>query len=391
MGDTITFKHLKCIYVDNSPYVYPNVEASELPATINTGWQVLPNQLLGHLISPLQWDILKQKSSSFGIRSIKQTLFNMIPLTETVAIQGNATFTAFNNTIFLEGYADKHYETAWFDWSATINNFLPFYKEGVTYEAGAAAAMDLPKYIAPRSVGATSRRNRMFNIWDPMVSYDDLMELRPGKNAISFNWVAADCDHKMYNMDARYFTQPNSVCLNGTQGTMRKKGLSVDVPSLMQQQLASKHAGNSQFWFRAKIARDNVGAADPNFWLKMPLTVHEGTMYPPHQWFVKLIPLFDAANALIQTRAMVMLMTETTFAYSHSGTSMFSGTYSQVSDNYDEMLTASGMDMRANQMRARSTGLMLPIRADDVNVQNYTRKDGDDDFDIVDQSCTDLE
>ena len=48
---------------------------------------------------------------SFKCIGVSATVQNMIPLTEQVAIQGNATFTQFNNTMYALGFNDTMYDT----------------------------------------------------------------------------------------------------------------------------------------------------------------------------------------------------------------------------------------------------------------------------------------
>ena len=76
-----------------------------------TGWQYIPNQRMDDWLLPYQWYRLTTSGRAWKVKSCKATVQNMIPITEQVAIQGNASFSSFNNTIYALGFNDTLYDS----------------------------------------------------------------------------------------------------------------------------------------------------------------------------------------------------------------------------------------------------------------------------------------
>nr|QTE03854.1 MAG: VP1 [Grus japonensis Chaphamaparvovirus] len=147
-----TIDTLRSIYITNQPYRYPlpwlkkqtsgtQDYAGDFNVTINTGWHIIPNLLWGHVCNPRQWNEMMIKYEAIKVNSIHCRIFNPIPIQTALSFQGNATFPAFNNTVYALGYTDEFYETPWFNWRAKLFSkdqetdifyqFNPAYKEGI--------------------------------------------------------------------------------------------------------------------------------------------------------------------------------------------------------------------------------------------------------------------
>nr|QBJ04589.1 NS1 [Tasmanian devil-associated chapparvovirus 3] len=340
---TVTYSNLQYAYIKNDPYVYPtddSTSGSFLGTQLNTstGWQIIPNLMWSHLLTPKDMCHLKVNYQAYSVKSISATVFNMIPLTETLAIQGNVTFAAFNNTIYAVGYTDDLYETSPFDWQTTAKNFNLAYKEGARYSgggsqaAGNAACINLPTYnfviSQPGFPGATlGRYDGLF--WDPFNRPDKIMELRPGKNAIKFSWETHEADKGIwYNLDSLGFISTFKVdgVTNETQNNPLKitidDGITASRNDMIYQPIVRTWYLNYNLW---KARGSNIGQMNPP-----PLPTGQASRtpvfgpkdsnildtgpesqnykYPPTQWFIKLLPLYDANNALINTRAQIGIL-----------------------------------------------------------------------------------
>nr|QSH48281.1 VP1 [Chufflevirus sp.] len=246
MADSVSLSNTWICYIQNNPYVYPKDNVSVMEGEINTGWHIFPNMFWSHLITPRQWAELIINYEAYHVSGITISAFNMIPMTQQLAIQGTNIFTAFNNTIYALGYTDKFYETSWhnyYDYSDTANgNHNLLYKEGLLcqYNSDVSKRYDLPiyKWSLPDSRATTANTyNNSFDLqtpannlttvsgvypaglanndtvtqyyqrptgvlWDPMNRPEDLMELRPGKNTIRFGWECHECDaNRWFNLD----------------------------------------------------------------------------------------------------------------------------------------------------------------------------------------------
>lgn len=249
MANTFSVTNTWMSYIANNPFIYPTDDkATEQGSTlINTGWHILPNMLWRHFLTPKQWANLVITSEAYHVESMSIEVFNMIPMTQQLAIQGNTVFTAFNNCIYALGYCDTLYETNWHNWydkSGTEHNLI--YKEGQICNTGQSTKTrwELPiykwhvpnqrarsahsyenwdgLYNCPSAVfpagagqGATQPTNPSIAqrvtkysekptgiVWDPMNRPSHLMELRPGKNSIKFSWECHPTDSdRWFNLD----------------------------------------------------------------------------------------------------------------------------------------------------------------------------------------------
>lgn len=264
MAETYTIKNVWMAYIGNSPYVYPNDDENIISAsTINTGWHVIPNMLWRHLVTPAQWYSMVHNFEAYHVDSISCTIFNMVPMTQQLSIQGTDVFTAFNNAIYGMAYKDELYETSWYNWLGYDTNTAGhnlLYKEGLvcnwnsstkrryvlptyawsvpdarattvnTYNfyrtlhkrcqdskpnesavfPGGQTTVDSDNIAASANNAVTNYRGRPSGIiWDPLNRPDEIMELRAGKNQIQFSWNTHDCDQgKWFNTDLMAWWYP---------------------------------------------------------------------------------------------------------------------------------------------------------------------------------------
>lgn len=299
---------MKYVYINNKQYEYPPLNDTTA-IDMKTGWQLIPNMLFGHLMNGKDWLNLIMGFEAYHVSAIKATVFNMIPLTESLAIQGNVTFAAFNNTIYALGYNDDLYETTPYNWQSAKTNFLPVWHEGISNLTGTNATINLPEYVHVNEKSQGSWDLSGAGLWDPFNRPETLMELRPGKNAISFSWTAHSVDSDIwFNLDNRLYAYPYDV----------------DMLNMNPENLDPVNRPPLSDWATQPIVRtqyiySEVAHAMPEY--KMSLTETEYNLsgyhesdtcykYPPTQWFMKLIPLFDSKSALINTTAQVAIMTE---------------------------------------------------------------------------------
>nr|WCZ69449.1 capsid protein [Porcine parvovirus 7] len=250
MAEHITLSNTFMAYWENDPYQYPSYTPFQKNEVLSysTGWHILPNILWRHFLSPKQWYELCINYEAYHVEGTSTTVFNPIPITNNLAIQGTNTFTAFNNTIYSLGTTDDLYETGYHNWyeDELWRSWYVAYKEGlvpkrnVPTKDGVGNSWNrllLPIYrwsapiTAPETnwtwVWNTSKGTGAQNyptagttwphtdsgteqvaapagcFWDPFTNPDSIQELRPGKNAMSFHWKTHGADeHCWYNLDS---------------------------------------------------------------------------------------------------------------------------------------------------------------------------------------------
>ncbi|UKZ02557.1 capsid protein [Psittacine chaphamaparvovirus 2] len=375
-------------YISNKPYIYPTDynDVMDASTSLNTGWCIIPNLNFSHFMTPKQWTEFVIQNEAYTVSGTKCTIFNMIPMTTQLAIQNTSIFTAFNNTIYALGYIDKLYETGWENWNNITSPLNWSYnllrKEGLAAVPNTQnnQRMVLPVYQWPlphsRTTTATTWAfdNASGNIgfgvwpagflntllskyqtvptgvvWDPLNMPNELMELRPGKNAMTFSWEPHECDTgRWYNLDRLASLWPHVP--EGPYGPQRPGSYKL-TSQLDPDRLASRwqnvqlSSGSSNTnrglindyticdysdlpivpcgWFWEEISHSIVqdtpatgtGTAQktnpilkPNMF--NPGTEYEKWKYPPTQWFTKMIPLFDTNNTLVEIWANVSIKIE---------------------------------------------------------------------------------
>lgn len=336
MATSKTYKQLRYLYIENKPMDYPPMNIgtqATFQTPRKTGWQLLPNQLLAHMLSPAQWWDVTRSFCAIRVDKVTGTVFNMIPLTETIAIQGNTTFTAFNNTLYALGYSDDRYETQIQDWSTMFDNFNIYQKEGLDIpSANNKARMNCPEYTHqiyghPENVASWPASGLVDQthaypqaagtLWDPFNVPDELMELRPGKNAIKYTWNRREDDtHEMYSLDTNVYLnqiRKQVAGLNQGEQTYRLAKAYFQTMNWGTYPLVDNWAFNDVIWKNLQKATYSPDAADFRKTANLfPPLGQFNAKFPIPNWFIKLIPLYDSNNALIQTSAQIGYLTEVT-------------------------------------------------------------------------------
>nr|QTE04011.1 MAG: capsid protein [Ara ararauna Chaphamaparvovirus] len=355
MAEDFSVSNVYNVYLGNQPYTYPTDNKADVANTdkVNTGWHVIPNMLWRHFITPGQWASLIIGYEAYHVEKISCTLFNMVPMTTQLAIQGNTLFTAFNNTIYAMGYTDELYETSWENWVDTdiINNYGVnlAWKEGLNYNVGQTTTRinQWPVYLWRYSNSRTSSQQTWANessrpgsgdgcwpagtsgtnwpsgcFWDPLNMPDKIQELRPGKNAMTFTWNCHPTDENIwFNLDglASWYpwtptgpytlNRPETIKLSSTcdpdqMATKYQHSPTVNdytIPNLAMQPLVPCS------WWWQEISKSIIGDHNPIKQpdMRFPGTEAEQYKYPPHQWFTKLIPIFNDSGTHIDVTALV--------------------------------------------------------------------------------------
>lgn len=373
MAETHTISNTWMTYIGNSPYVYPRDNISVIsPNGLNTGWHVVPNMLWKHFVSPKQWAEMVIKYEAYHVEGIKVKVFNMIPMTQQLAIQGNTVFTAFNNCIYALAYKDDLYETSWYDWYTEHerNNGLNLiYKEGLYCPAGTDnnKRWMLPVYtwhppnqrvrsshsysnwdfggdhqadgVYPGGSGTASQTYGYKDkpsgvVWDPMNRPSHLMELRPGKNTIGWSWECHPSDaNKWFNFDQlawwhpyvpegpydAYHQRPGTYKLSGACDPDRVASRWESTPAVNDYTIPNYEniPVVPMMWWWKEIQESICPYNDTQrgFLARRINQFFVGTEYEcyhygPTQFFIKLIPLFDSNGTHISCTANVSVQTE---------------------------------------------------------------------------------
>lgn len=356
MAESHSFTNCYITYFKNNPFHYPanNHDHVSIGSTINTGWHILPNMMWRHLATPKQWAEFVIKYEAYHVDSIQCTVFNPVPMTTQLAIQGTTAFTAFNNTIYSMGYTDTLYETSWYPWNDTApgtDDLNLAYKEGLIQPSGTdtKTRYELPIYVwnAPNAratnaslwgrEGTINARTVYPNaingvpsgvFWDPMNRPDHLMELRPGKNAISYSWECHECDSgTWFNIDQMAAWAPYcgdwafNPFKEGPPGTEKlstamdpeplNDGTTISNPGSTKDYTWPNLADwpvvpNNWFWLElTKSIAAKSSALDRKVQMKALGTEYQCYKYAPTQWFLKGLPLFDENNTHIETTTQV--------------------------------------------------------------------------------------
>nr|WGD01536.1 structural protein 1 [Chaphamaparvovirus sp.] len=371
MAESMTFKNSYMVYIKNSPMIYPNDDTSyNQSGYVNTGWHIIPNFLWCHVCTPKQWLELITSAEAYTVTGVKCTLFNMIPMTTQLAIQGTSIFTAFNNTIYALGYIDRHYETNWQPWMNDDNMRMQInllWKEGLGKQrsGNSARILQWPIYqwaVPYHHVRTLSQRTWAFSnntpghaanqenlgwgvwptgqtqnsadtpsglLWDPFNEPSELQELRPGKNAISFHWNPHEADtDKWFNTDQLAWWFPWTA--DGPYYANTRPGTYKLASQLDPDKLASRFENNPHIndytianwanlpitptgWFWEEMKSSII--TDYSSWEQRPDFFFPGTeyelyKYPIHQWFTKMIPLFNSQGTLVDITANVSVQIE---------------------------------------------------------------------------------
>ncbi|QGJ83203.1 capsid protein [Peafowl parvovirus 1] len=363
MAENVTFRNNYMAYINNAPYIHPTHQhaTQQNEGYIHTGWHILPTMLWRHFTTPAQWTKMVIDHEAYCVKGFKVSVYNMIPMTTQIAIQGTSVFTAFNNTIYALGYTDKFYETAWFPWfQSTNDSYNPdlAMREGLNQHGdGTTYRYVLPEYFwdkphirttSDRTWGNTSETISSYGVypltassndaiyglptglfWDPMNRPQDLMELRPGKNTMSYSFEVHPCDsEKWFNLDqiawwwpytspGPYYKldRPNTYHLSSQCDPDRlqtQDQVTPPVNDYTMPNLANLPIIPTGWWWKEMQQSLIESFTDPELRpdLKFPGTEYELAKYPPTQHFLKMIPLFDANGTLVNITANISISVE---------------------------------------------------------------------------------
>lgn len=390
-----------CCYIGNQPYIYPNDDlgysGSVLGQTYNTGYHVVPNILWSHYCTPKQWADLIINNQAIHVEGYEIDIFNPIPMTTQLAIQGTNAFTSFNNTIYGWAYQDKEYETPWENWYHSLNqdhtpNLL--YKEGLQCKFNGTQkyrfSWPIYAYESPRRRFATkntpgnARQNSNQSvfyvegnptglIWDPLNDPSNVQEIRPGKNSIRFTWNCHPCDKdKWFNLDAVGSWHPYRTT-GPYQGINRPHTYELtksDDPDILTSQYEDTLDYNDYTWpewedqpivpmgnvwkeMQQSIIQDQTPLKPDLFF---PGTEYEQYTYGPTQCFIKMAPLFDENGHHIPIYTMISVRMRLILDVKPRKSAIYAPTWGPF--NGKMLYSAKGLDrsFRLSVIRARTGG-----------------------------------
>lgn len=242
-----------------------------------------------------------------------------------------------------DNYRCKRYQWPIYQWrKPNMRTIFPdVWSQGKQGQAGVhdvqTGAVQDDKLVVPNGV-----------FWDPFNLPDKIGELRAGKNSISFSWnVSAVDEDKWFNTDvmAAYsvWGPDGPYCGVGRPGTI-KETTAMDPQVATTYGLAYKVSADNSTntsnaldyndytipcytnqplmptkWFWKELQESIVdwlpGPLEGNFTSNQPWwwrinqhwagTEKEAAHYPPNQWFIKGIPLYDVSDQHIRTSTQV--------------------------------------------------------------------------------------
>nr|AWB14584.1 VP1 [Murine chapparvovirus] len=358
MAEDVTFHNTYMVYWKNQPFIYPNTNINPPNAhtmsagAINTGWHIIPTILWKHFLTPKQWTEFTINFEAYTVKGYSCTIYNPIPMTQQLAIQGTTAFTAFNNTIYTLGAQDDLYETAYHNWynddaTGDYKAFNLSFKEGQYKNFNGSWKKTMWPIYSWRTENARNASSSTYSylngidsyavwprtkdkeliptgvFWDPLNDANGILELRPGKNSMSFSWEQHPCDeNKWFNIDqiAKWFPYtvdtpylnpqtygpPGSYKLYGeddpdqlttpSSWTAYSAKNDYTIPNLLDMPIVPMQ------WFWQEIQKSIAEVPD----VKKPMLYWAGTEYEcykygPTQCFLKGIPLFDDNDTHVAT------------------------------------------------------------------------------------------
>ncbi|QGW62417.1 putative structural protein VP [Syngnathus scovelli chapparvovirus] len=285
-------------YIENQKNDYPDIGLERNPSEYQTGYHRIPNQYWASFLTPKDWFNLIYNNKAFRVVGARCTVSNMIPLTEQAAIQGNTTITTFNNTIYALCYTDNNYETEWEEPAARDLSFM--WREGLTN----GARHMLPTYKHGIYRTTTSQAHNVFYGWDPLCKAENILELRPGKNAVTFEWHAKEeiwlNTHMMQQFDPTHTPGIANTATVYSQEIHNQTHSNVTPHSHLNRWISQTDTApaTARHWSKQAIQRPGI--------------MEQQFRYPIPNWFIKMIPLFDSQNNLIKTTAQVLITMELT-------------------------------------------------------------------------------
>nr|WPD49018.1 MAG: capsid protein [Protoparvovirus sp.] len=345
MAESVEITNVYQAYIKNQPYIFPDKQDRILQSreySLNTGYHILPTHLYRHFFKAKQWADLMIKYQAYAITGYDITVFNLVPLMTQLSFQQTQIFTSFNSAIYAIAYQDTHYETPWHNWVIRPeDNPNLAYTEGVIHTANnRQGRYVLPVYLwkanNTRYFAQNTASNSEFDgrgvwpldgqpsgcFWNPMENPSKIMELRAGKNAITFSWRAQDT--QFFNTDQLASWWPYGA--NGPYNCKKRPNhgnlSSTDDPDQLTSQYETtplpvndytvpnwaEQPLLSQAWYWHEMSRSIAQPFDHRKTdLNFPGTEWEQTKFPPHQCFLKMVPIFDENDALIPITAQISI------------------------------------------------------------------------------------
>lgn len=402
MADTFVAKNTWMCYIQNQPYIYPLDNKSTITSDpINTGWHIFPNMLWKHFVTPKQWAELIIHYEAYHVQSMSIQIFNMIPMTQQLAIQGTTVFTAFNNCIYGMAYTDTLYETSWENWYRPDNdkNLNLLYKEGQVCENGTTnkkrKLLPIYAWTPPNSRARSARSYENWDqggnemsavypggygqavtkgaerpsgvIWDPLNRPDEIKEIRPGKNSIGMSWESHPCDsERWFNLDQIAWWHPYTA--EGPYNVVHQRPGTYQLTTENDPDMLASLYEQSPWIMDYTIPNwENVPIVPMQWWWKemqesiCPYTYQEkeqrarinqffvGTesecyKYGPTQMFIKMIPLFDANGTHISCTANISVQTTLTLHVKKRRSAIYAPTWGPFS--WYDLYTAQSLHRR---------------------------------------------
>lgn len=317
-----TVSQFRYAYIRNGGNSYKVASAVNQNVNQVTGWHLIPTQRLFLYFTPQQWYRIVTEHDWFRVTGIRVKILNMIPLTTSVAISQNNEFIAFNNTIYAMAYDDKSYSSnpVNLDEYDSLAWAKVWQREGVfnNQDGTVTEVHELPTYThqQPLSVSADD-----LTYWDPLTDYQNVMELRPGKNAVQFSWEGKDTKTIRFRGTSYHGGAYRGTGLKEDQVlyTQGKDPSSTSVYQNISEQggYIQKYvrqnfqdlARSEQQWANSPDYATNLG--DPLNFLRtfnLPNDKIEETPLP--NWFIKMIPIYDNSHAIILAQAQVGMVWE---------------------------------------------------------------------------------
>lgn len=325
-----TVSQIRYAYIKNDPNTYRVKKDATSGRACATGWHYIPANRLHYYFTPAKWQEIQRTCQTLTVKSITVKVSNMIPITTNVAINQNTTFSAFNNTIYALAYDDKDYVTR-----PTLPEPLEgkswlnlWQREGVfTGDDGTlSSTFQLPQYIhynAEFSNVDGQAIDSALTHWDPLSDAMNIMELRPGKNAVEFHWQNERAGPTMRLAGATFhggpFTktvshpQPNDVDEVSWQNYNVSIADSFKMPisergGMAQKQIRSNWNSLNQEQQNWRSSPSFRPKCDPMNFLET-FNIRDDVIDPKPlpNWFIKMIPLFDKDHNVIRAEANILI------------------------------------------------------------------------------------
>nr|QTE03945.1 MAG: capsid protein [Psittacidae parvoviridae sp.] len=224
--------------------------------------------------------------------------------------------------------------------------------------------------------------------WDPLNNPDSLQELRPGKNAIRFTWNCHPTDENVwFNMDqlASWWpwtpsgpysvnTRPGQIKLSSDcdpellatygQSGLTKTGNSYNLGNPNTTPVNDYTIPNwsrlpivpASWWWKElkqQIAQ-TMSMEKIDFWFNG--TEYEQYKYPPHQWFTKIVPLFDTNGTHIEVQAQCSVKISLTVKAKPRKSAIYAPTWGPFSWRNVYSAQTSCINFQPSMVRYRTAG-----------------------------------